>query len=127
MEHKQGIRDLAIIMEFIIRDGMEDIHASGELDQDDMKNMNISLRNHFYTYLLTNYKINILDVYDMLKKVMTPFRDKVKDKNRFDKELLKSLHNLENIIKMARKDISVLSMLYARLKGFKYEEPEIIE
>lgn len=125
-EHKKGIRDLAIMMEFIIRDGMEDIHASGELDQEDMKNMNISLRNHFFTYLTTTNKFDIHDVHGMLKKVMLPFRDKVKNKRNFDKALLSAVHELRTILKDSLKDPSILSILYARVKGFKHEEPEFI-
>lgn len=124
---EEGIIFWTLFMENIVRDSMEDIHSNKELSQDDMKSMNIQLRNNIYTYLVDNkLKINVETLYELLNNILNPYRDIVKDKDLFDRNIKDSIRDIVKVLREVRNNPELMNSIVQRNRGFKYEPPTYI-
>lgn len=113
-----------ITMENVVRGHMEDIHARNELTGEDMKNMNIKLRNNIYTYLIdNNLKVNRINLFNLLVDVLDEYKDKVQNQNEFLDNIKDSVKDIIHIIKNYKKNPKLLDVLKGYYSQFNYELP----
>ena len=111
-------------MENVVRGHMEDIHARNELTGEDMKNMNIKLRNNIYTYLIdNNLKVNRINLFNLLVDVLDEYKDKVQNQNEFLDNIKDSVKDIIYIIKNHKKKPELLEVLKGYYSQFNYEPP----
>lgn len=113
------------MIERIIRNQFEDIHSRKELNQNDMKNLNIKLRNNIYTYLIDNeFKISKSTLFNLLENVLDEFKEKVSDKNEFLNAIRDGVNEVMSTLKEIKENPKLILYYKAMLYGdFKYETP----
>lgn len=92
-------RFLTRVLEKNVRNSLEDFHATsgtGELSQEDMMNINKTLRNVIYSFIkdqedsaFTNSDIKPLS--KIIINYLSIFKDKVKNKKKFDSDIVKGI------------------------------------
>ena len=92
-------RFLTRVLEKNVRNNLEDFHATsgtGELSQEDMMNINKTLRNVIYSFIKDQGDLGFAnsDIKPLSKIIinyLSIFKDKVKNKKKFDSDIVKGI------------------------------------
>lgn len=103
-------RMVARILEFTLRDSLEDMHAGdGEFSEDDMKDFNLTIRNPIYSYVVDVWgdhtkKFNKKDFYFFIMNILKDFLERVKDKKTFVRCIKEGVNKAFTYIKDIKKN-----------------------
>ena len=129
-------RAITRILENSLRDSIEDMHAGdGEFSEDDMKELNLTIRDEIYTYVINAFlyhknNFNKKEFFDLILTVLENFTiNNVDDKKRFKKLLSQGVTKGFDLIKRIRRgeikrDVYLRRYLYDRFEPAKYIEHE---
>ena len=122
----------ARIFAFGVRGGLEDLHADSIFTQEDMKDINIILKNVIYSYIKYhwdrgNQNPNMEDLKTVLLKHLKPYKDKVKDKRIFDESISQGIEDAIQMKRLSRKNPNYLKQFGDMFLQDKYEPAEYIQ
>lgn len=136
VDRDQVDRFLTRVLEISVRDNLEEFHATSgteELSQEDMMNINKTLRNVIYSFIKDQGELgfgnsDIKPLSKIIINYLSIFKDKVRNKKKFDSDIVKGVKQGAMAKNQFIKDPSLLRKnIYGHLLRDMYEPAQYIK